>query len=122
MNRSVSAKQKIRGRPATGQTPMMGFRATDQLRGAIVKWAEKQPDMPKLSEAVRRLVEIGLAKDDKTARKPARKGSTRAAELAGEVIDSRMAADATSDERETRKRRLVKGPSSFRDVRKDHPK
>jgi hypothetical protein len=122
MNKSISAKQKIRGRPATGQTPMMGFRATDQLRGAIVKWAEKQPDMPKLSEAVRRLVEIGLAKDGKTARKPVRKGSTRAAELAGEVIDSRMAADATSDERETRKRRLVKGPSSFRDVRKDHPK
>ena len=101
---------------------MMGFRATDQLRGAIVKWAEKQPDMPKLSEAVRRLVEIGLAKGGKTARKTVRTGSTRAAELAGEVIDSRMAADATTDERETRKRRLVKGPSSFRDVRKDHPK
>jgi len=39
---------------------MMGFRATDALRAAIVKWAEKQPDMPKLSEAVRRLVELGL--------------------------------------------------------------
>lgn len=39
---------------------MMGFRATDEMRAAIVKWAEKQPDTPKLSEAVRRLVELGL--------------------------------------------------------------
>jgi hypothetical protein len=30
------------------------------LRAAIVRWAENQPDMPTLSEATRRLVEIGL--------------------------------------------------------------
>ena len=39
---------------------MLGFRATDELRGKIVHWAEFQPDLPKLSEAVRRLVELGL--------------------------------------------------------------
>jgi hypothetical protein len=39
---------------------MMGFRAEPLLRASIVKWAEYQPDRPSLSEAVRRLVELGL--------------------------------------------------------------
>jgi hypothetical protein len=39
---------------------MMGFRASPVLRASIVRWAESQPDMPTLSEATRRLVEIGL--------------------------------------------------------------
>jgi hypothetical protein len=39
---------------------MMGFRASPILRASIVKWAEGQPDMPTLSEATRRLVELGL--------------------------------------------------------------
>jgi len=39
---------------------MMGFRASPLLRASIEKWAENQPDMPSLSEATRRLVEIGL--------------------------------------------------------------
>jgi hypothetical protein len=30
------------------------------IRASIVRWAEDQPDMPSLSEAIRRLVEIGL--------------------------------------------------------------
>jgi hypothetical protein len=39
---------------------MMGFRASPVLRAKIVRWAEFQPDMPSLSEATRRLVELGL--------------------------------------------------------------
>jgi hypothetical protein len=39
---------------------MMGFRASPVLRAAIVKWAEHQTDKPTLSEATRRLVELGL--------------------------------------------------------------
>jgi hypothetical protein len=39
---------------------MMGLRASPVLRASIVKWAESQPDLPTLSEAIRRLVEIGL--------------------------------------------------------------
>ena len=48
------------GRPRSGITPLMGFRADPVIRASIVKWAEKQPDMPTLSEAIRRLVELGL--------------------------------------------------------------
>jgi hypothetical protein len=59
---SIKAKPKKRGRPATGRDPMMGFRASPVLRASIVKWAENQPDIPTLSEATRRLVELGLKK------------------------------------------------------------
>jgi hypothetical protein len=60
MKKTISAKQRSAGRPATGITPMIGFRADPVIRAAIVRWAEKQPDMPSLSEAIRRLVELGL--------------------------------------------------------------
>jgi len=61
MKKARTVKQKvIMGRPRTGITPLMGFRADPATRGAIVKWAENQPDNPTLSEAIRRLVEIGL--------------------------------------------------------------
>jgi hypothetical protein len=59
MKKAISAKQKI-GRPPTGITPMIGFRAEAALRAAIEKWAKQQPDEPKLSDAIRRLVELGL--------------------------------------------------------------
>src|SRR5215211_2843343 len=65
MKKTISAKQKSVGRPPTGVTPMMGFRADPVIRAAIVRWAEKQPDMPSLSEAIRRLVEIGLRRRGK---------------------------------------------------------
>jgi hypothetical protein len=60
MKRATSVKQKVRGRPRTGIRPLIGFRADEATRAKIVKWAEGQPDTPSLSEAIRRLVEIGL--------------------------------------------------------------
>jgi hypothetical protein len=68
MKKAISAKQKSRGRPATGITPMMGFRADPVIRAEIVRWAENQPDMPTLSEAIRRLVELGLTVKTKGSR------------------------------------------------------
>jgi hypothetical protein len=60
MKKAIIVKQKRRGRPATGQIPLMAFRGTPALRAAILKWADDQADAPKLSEAIRRLVELGL--------------------------------------------------------------
>jgi len=40
--------------------PMIGFRADVGLRSEIEKWARAQPDKLTLSNAVRRLVELGL--------------------------------------------------------------
>ena len=60
MKKTTRVKQKVMGRPRTGITPLMGFRADPVIRASIVRWAEKQPDGPTLSEAIRRLVELGL--------------------------------------------------------------
>jgi hypothetical protein len=60
MKIATRVKQKVMGRPRTGTTPLMGFRADPVIRASIVRWAENQPDMPSLSEAIRRLVELGL--------------------------------------------------------------
>jgi len=38
-------------------------RLSSELRQTVDKWAEKQDDKPGRSEAIRRLVEIGLKKE-----------------------------------------------------------
>jgi hypothetical protein len=99
----------------------MGFRASPVLRAAIVKWAESQPDEPTLSDAIRRLVELGLD----TANPPAQttaKTADKAKELAGDAINHMADKSASADEKASRKRRLISGPEEFRDVRVDRPK
>ena len=94
---------------------------------AIEKWRGKQKPIPNVSEAIRRLVELGLAKDH-PGEKPTRKAgsrterSSKASELAGKAIDRLGDKSAPVEERERRKRRLIKGPQEFRDVRGDLPK
>jgi hypothetical protein len=39
---------------------MIGLRASPELRAEIERWADRQSDTPRLSEAIRRLVELGL--------------------------------------------------------------
>ena len=51
-----------------------------------------------------------------------RKKQRKAADLAGEVIDQHADRSATSEQRESRKRRLLKGPREFRDMRRDQQK
>lgn len=121
MKKTISAKQKYPGRPATGITPMVGFRADEKTRAAIVKWAENQPDTPTLSEAIRRLVELGLGIKAKPKQAPAERAA-RAKELASKAIDSLTGGQPDNDETATRKRRLIKGPEEFREMRVDRAK
>jgi metal-responsive CopG/Arc/MetJ family transcriptional regulator len=60
MPRSISVRQEKRGRPATGKTPTITLRIPDHLSDQIEAWSRKQRVVPKRSEAIRRLVEIGL--------------------------------------------------------------
>jgi hypothetical protein len=122
MKKSTKVQPKKRGRPATGKDPLMGFRAPPELRAAIVKWAENHPDQPGLSASVRRLVELGLTvKPSKPKQSPAERAA-RAKELASRTIDTLTVGAANSDEHAIRKRRLIKGPEEFRDLRVDHTK
>lgn len=121
MGKSITVKPKKRGRPATGKDPLMGFRASPVIRASIVKWAETQPDQPTLSEAIRRLVELGLAV--KTGRSKSSEGQKlRAREMAGKAIDRMTDTTAHPDDQTNRKHRLLKGPEEFRDARVDRPK
>jgi hypothetical protein len=125
MAKSIIGTKKSRGRPkTTGIGMQIGMRWHVAEIEKIDDWIEDQKVSYTRPEAIRRLVEIGLQSDGKGKRKPTAKAkaSARAAELAAGVIDSRMAADATSEEKATRKDRLVKGPSTFREVRKDRSK
>ena len=67
----VSSKKVIpkkRGRPGTGKDPMLAFRAPPAFTAEVEAWAERQPDSPSRSEALRRLVELGLAGKGKERR------------------------------------------------------
>jgi hypothetical protein len=121
MKQTTSAKQSA-GRPATGITPMMGFRADPVIRAAIVRWAEKQPDKPSLSEAIRRLVELGL--NVKAPAKPVSKPGhrLRVQELAASTIEKMIDPAVPPEERAQRRRQLTKGPSEFREDRVDLPR
>jgi hypothetical protein len=58
MAKSISVKRKKPGRPATGTEPLYGIRIADGLMKQIMDWAKSQGATR--SEAIRRLVELGL--------------------------------------------------------------
>jgi hypothetical protein len=85
---------------------------------AVDAWAARN-DLSR-PEAIRRLVEMALA-----AASPMptpKKTAAKAGRLAGEAIDRLLDQSAPPQEQARRKRRLLKGPSEFRDIRADLPK
>ena len=112
--------KKGRGRPATGRDPVTAIRLSKELRETVDKWADRQDDQPGRSEAIRRLVELGLTV--KTKAKPTERHRARASDLAAKAIDSLTAGTADADDQASRKRRLLKGPEEFRDLRVDRSK
>jgi Arc/MetJ-type ribon-helix-helix transcriptional regulator len=86
------------------------------------KWRRKRRDLPSRAEAIRLLVERGLAGNTTTARQLGKRGRRKAAELASREIDRLGDQTVTNEERTRRKRRLIKGPREFRDLRADRPK
>jgi Arc/MetJ-type ribon-helix-helix transcriptional regulator len=121
MPTSVRKKtKKKRGRPATGRDPVTAIRLPEDLRVRVEAWAAKLGDAPSRSEAIRRLIEIGLA-GMRTAKPSNKKSAAKAAGMAGEMVDYLSDQSAPADVREKRKRRLLTGPSEFRDMRTDLP-
>jgi hypothetical protein len=121
-SRVVIPKPNKGGRPATGRDPVRAIRLSDEFLGKVDGWAAKQDDEPGRSEAIRRLVELGLTVKTSAppASKPAR--ASRARELAAEAIDKMIDPSAPPEERAQRRRRLTKGPEEFREARVDRPK
>ena len=115
------SQKKKRGRPATGRDPVTAIRLPEDLRVRVEAWAARLRDTPSRSEAIRRLVEIGLA-SERAAKPSNKKSAAKAAGMAGAMVDFLGDQSAPADVREKRKRRLLKGPSEFREMRTDLPK
>jgi hypothetical protein len=123
MNKSISVNKKSRGRPKKkgGVFPVTAVRLPPALGADVDKWAGSQPDEPTRSEAIRRLVELGLAVKTKP-KQPAAARADRAKELATKAIEKMIDPAAPPEERAQRRQRLTKGPLEFRDDRVDLPK
>ena len=51
---SINVPHKKRGRPATGKTPRVGVRLSDNMRDGIDRWIASQPHpKPSTSDAIR---------------------------------------------------------------------
>jgi hypothetical protein len=99
----------------------MGVRASAQLRGRIVKWAEIQPDKPTLSEATRRLIELGLTVKARSKQGTRARAETASA-MASDQLDELVDRSASAEQQAHRKGRLLKGPEEFQSVRVDRVK
>jgi Arc/MetJ-type ribon-helix-helix transcriptional regulator len=121
MSKSIPVNAKRRGRPATGQDPVSAVRLPADLTREIDGWARKH-DAESRSEAIRRLVELGLKvkAQARPVSKPGRR--LRAQELATKAIEKIIDPAAPPEERAQRRRRLTKGPSEFREDRVDLPR
>ncbi len=62
----VNVIRKRPGRPATGQDPVRTLRLSDEFIEKVDAWAARQEDTPGRSEAIRRLVELGLKAEEVT--------------------------------------------------------
>jgi hypothetical protein len=120
MAKSIKVNQKKRGRPATGRDPVSAVRLPAELTAAVDKWGEDHD--ANRSEAIRRLVELGLnvKTPARHISKPGRK--LRAQELATKAIEKIIDPSAPPEERAQRRRLLTKGPPEFREDRVDLPK
>jgi hypothetical protein len=87
----------------------------------VATWAAKQTDALNRSQAIRRLVEIGLTVKKKSG-PTNRMRAVRAADLAAEALASLSVGGADTAEQADRRRRLTKGPLEFREDRVDLPK
>jgi hypothetical protein len=119
-SRTVLPKPNKGGRPATGRDPVTAIRLSEEFRAAVDKWAAKQDDKPPRSEAIRRLVELGLTVKTKSKQAPVER-ATRARELAAKAIEKISDPPASQEERTQRRRRITRGPQEFREDRVDLP-
>ena len=113
----MKPSHKVVAEDKSGRTPLSAIRLPPKLTAAIDKWTEEN-GVTSRSEAIRRLVELGLAASQPLRRRNL-KAASKALELAAQEIDKLLEPSIPEEERHRRKRRLLKGPKEFRDIRGD---
>jgi predicted transcriptional regulator len=109
---------KRSGRPATGKDPVSAVRLPSDVTTKVDAWAARHE--VSRSEAIRHLVEMGLtmkSRPKQTSRVRARKADA----MAGKQLDQLADQSASAEDQASRKRRLLKGPEEFQNVRVDRP-
>jgi hypothetical protein len=128
--RANTKKKRGRGRPkTTGKGEMVGVRLHPDLLNPLDQWIADQPTpQPSRPDAVRKALHdwlsgLGLMAGDRPGRARGTQHSrARSAGMAAKAIDALTDQSAPAEDRASRKRRLLKGPKEFRDVRADQPK
>src|SRR5215831_13428110 len=87
--------KRVRGNPATGHDPVSAIRLSTNLTAAIDKWAA-QMGLSSRAQAIRRLIEFGLAGAQPTKRR-APKAAAKASKLAAQQIDKLADRSATAE-------------------------
>ena len=98
-----------------------GFRPSQAQLRAITAWVARQSDKPGLSEAISRLVELGLAFHAEPDRQKQRARKMAADAIDG-MVDGMGDTTTTAEGRAVRKRDLLDGPKEFDRVRIDRSK
>jgi hypothetical protein len=118
--RSATGRKKKRAAPPSDKGTLIGLRLEPATLARVDRWAAAQQDHPSRPEAIRRLVELALGIAQRAGART--KKAAKAAEMASEEIDRLGDFSATNEERQLRKRRLIKGPKEFLDLRRNRPK
>ena len=113
-SKSNIRKKRGRGRPKIGAIPVM-VRLLPEQAARLDAWRKNSPDRPGRPEAIRRLIDTGLAS-------PVQQKAEKASALAARAADSIVDKTIPSEEQERRKRAVIKGPKEFRDIREDLPR
>jgi Arc/MetJ-type ribon-helix-helix transcriptional regulator len=120
--RDTSKKRETRGRKkTTGPGEAVMLRLHPPLLTDIDDWIRTQGDRPSRPEAIRRLVEERL-KTSASISVPSKKTAQKASTLAAREIENLGDKSQPLEEQQRRKRRLIRGPREFRDIRADQPK
>jgi len=116
--RAVTVRKKKRAAPPFGKGTLIGPRLERATLARVDRWAASRQDHPSRPEAIRRLVELALGIDQRAGART----KTAAKEMASQEIDRLGDLSATDEERQLRKRRLIKGPKEFLDLRRNRTK
>jgi hypothetical protein len=107
--------------PATGRGRVSAIRISEDIKAQVAAWARRQSDKPSLSEAIRQLLERALSNAESSGQR-SQTGARLAEKLAAREIEGMVDQSHPKAEQHRRKRRLLKGPGEFREMRGDQPK
>jgi hypothetical protein len=117
-DRAAALSKLKREAQPIGEGKLIAVRIQFSQMSVLDSWIANQPDQPSRPEAIRRLVKRALTRT--TDRRPTIKGTARkASQLASREIEGLVDKSQPATEQRRRKRRLIRGPKEFRNIRDD---